>query len=91
MEGCRKSPRCAQATATGWYGLVGPKGLPPAIVAKLNKITNDFLGSTEGRAQLQTLSVTPVGGSPEALGRFVVSELAKWRPIVEPLAATIMQ
>ena len=80
-----------KATATGWYGLVGPKGLPPAIVAKLNKITNDFLGSTEGRAQLQTLSVTPVGGSPEALGRFVVSELAKWRPIVEPLAATIMQ
>lgn len=80
-----------KATATGWYGLVGPKGLPPAIVARLNKITNDFLGSTEGRAQLQTLSVTPVGGPPEALGKFVVSELAKWRPIVEPLAATIMQ
>ncbi|WP_376851464.1 Bug family tripartite tricarboxylate transporter substrate binding protein [Caenimonas terrae] len=79
------------ATATGWYGLVGPKGLAPAIVTRLNKITNDFLASTEGRAQLQTLSVTPIGGPPDALGKFIVSELAKWRPIVEPLAATIMQ
>jgi len=79
------------ATATGWYGVVGPKGLPPEIVARLNKITNEFLASTEGKAQLQALSVTPIGGPPEALGKFVVSEMAKWRPIVEPMAATIMQ
>jgi tripartite-type tricarboxylate transporter receptor subunit TctC len=80
-----------KATATGWYGLVGPKGLSPAVVTRLNKIANDFLASTEGRAQLQTLSVTPIGGPPDVLGKFVVSELAKWGPIVAPLAATIMQ
>lgn len=80
-----------KATAVGWYGLVGPKKLPAPIVQKLNKVTNDFLSSTEGRAQLQTLSVTPIGGSPEVLRKFVVSELAKWKPIVEPLASTIMQ
>lgn len=80
-----------KATATGWYGAVGPKGLPHDIVLKLNKITNDFLASTEGRAQLQTISVRPIGGPPEALGKFVLSELEKWRPIIEPMASTIMQ
>jgi tripartite-type tricarboxylate transporter receptor subunit TctC len=79
------------ASATGWYAVVGPKGLPAAIVARLNKITNDFLVSPEGRAQLQSLSVRPIGGTPQALAKFVGEELAKWAPIVEPLAATIMQ
>ncbi|MES2184891.1 MAG: tripartite tricarboxylate transporter substrate binding protein [Pseudomonadota bacterium] len=79
------------ASATGWYAVVGPKGLPPAIVARLNKITNDYLSSAEGRAQLQTLSVRPIGGTPQALAKFIGEELAKWAPIIEPLAATVMQ
>jgi len=40
---------------------------------------------------LQTFSMRPIGGKPEALSAFVQSEMDKWRPIVEPLAATIMQ
>jgi tripartite-type tricarboxylate transporter receptor subunit TctC len=79
------------ATATGWYGMVGPKRLPAEIVARLNKAANEFLASPEGRAKMEELSMGPLGGPPEALGKFVVSELAKWRPIIEPLASTIMQ
>lgn len=80
-----------KASAVGWNGLVGPKGLPASIVAILNKATNEFLASTEGRAQLQTFSMQPIGGKPEALSAFVRSEMDKWRPIVEPLASTIMR
>ncbi|NML48415.1 tripartite tricarboxylate transporter substrate binding protein [Ramlibacter sp. G-1-2-2] len=80
-----------KAVAVGWYGLVGPKGLPPAVVASVNKVANEFLASTEGRAQLQTFGMGPIGGKPEALSAFVQSEMDKWRPIVEPLASTIMQ
>ncbi|MGB3067778.1 MAG: tripartite tricarboxylate transporter substrate binding protein [Ottowia sp.] len=80
-----------KASAVGWNGLVGPRGLPASIVAVLNKATNEFLASTEGRAQLQTFSMQPIGGKPEALSAFVRSEMDKWRPIVEPLASTIMQ
>jgi tripartite-type tricarboxylate transporter receptor subunit TctC len=80
-----------QATAVGWYGFVGPRGMPSSIVATLNKHTNAFLASTEGRAQLQTFSMRPIGGKPEALAAFVQSEMNKWRPIVEPLASSIMQ
>jgi tripartite-type tricarboxylate transporter receptor subunit TctC len=80
-----------QASAVGWYGLVGPRGMPAGIVATLNRLANEFLTSTEGRAQLQTFSMRPIGGPPQALATFVQSELRKWRPIVEPLASTIMQ
>ena len=79
------------ATATGWFGVVGPKGLPQPIVTRLNQITNEFLASAEGKEQLQKISVRPIGGPPEALGRFVVEELAKWKPVIDPMAATIMQ
>ena len=79
------------ATATGWYGMVGPKGLPRDIVLTLNKLANEFLASPEGRSKLQDLSMRPIGGPPEALGKFVQAEMTKWRPIVEPLAPTIMQ
>lgn len=79
------------ATATGWFGVVGPKGLPQPIVARLNQITNEFLASAEGKEQLQKISVRPIGGPPEALGKFVVEELARWKPVIDPMAATIMQ
>lgn len=80
-----------QAEATGWYGFVGPKGLSNDVVGKLNKAINEFLGSTEGRAQLSTFSMRPLGGAPAALAKFAAAETERWRPIIEPLAATVMQ
>jgi tripartite-type tricarboxylate transporter receptor subunit TctC len=78
-------------TATGWYGIVGPKGLPADVVAKVNKMTNDFLASTEGRAQLQTFSMRGLGGTPDALMKLMQSDTAKWQPIVEPIATSVIQ
>jgi tripartite-type tricarboxylate transporter receptor subunit TctC len=78
-------------TATGWYGLVGPKGLSPDVVNKLSAVVNEFLASTEGRAQLQTFSMRGIGGKPDALAKLMAQETAKWRPIVEPIAATVVQ
>jgi len=77
--------------ATGWYGVVGPRGLPADVVAKVNKVINDFLASTEGRAQLQTFSMRGIGGSPDALQSLMRSETEKWRPIVAPIAASVVQ
>lgn len=77
--------------ATGWYGLVGPKGLAADTVAKLAAVTNEFLASTEGRAQMQVFSMRGIGGKPEALANLMASEITKWRPVVEPIAATVVQ
>ena len=77
--------------ATGWYGVVGPKALPADVVAKVNAVTNDFLASTEGRAQLQTFSMRAIGGKPEALSHLMQTELTKWGPVIEPIAASVVQ
>ena len=78
-------------SALGWFGLVGPKGLSADVVVKVNSVVNEFLASTEGRAHLQTFSLTPIGGKPEALLALMQSDTDKWRPIVEPIAASVVQ
>jgi len=77
--------------ATGWYGLAGPKGLPADIVQKVNAATNAFLASPEGRKQLDVYAMRGIGGPPDALKTLMRTETDKWRPIVEPIAATIME
>jgi tripartite-type tricarboxylate transporter receptor subunit TctC len=78
-------------SATGWFGLVGPKGLPADVVVKINAVVNEFLASTQGRAHLQTFSLSPIGGKPEALLKLMQSDTSKWAPIVEPIAASVVQ
>lgn len=78
-------------SATGWFGLVGPKGLPADVVVKINAVVNEFLASTQGRAHLQTFSLSPIGGKPEALLKLMQSDTNKWAPIVEPIAASVVQ
>ena len=41
-----------QATVSNWLGLVGPKGLPPAIVQKLNEAFNKALASADIREKI---------------------------------------
>jgi tripartite-type tricarboxylate transporter receptor subunit TctC len=69
--------------AIGWTALVGPAGLAPETIQKLNRIVNAFLVSDEGRSALLKFGMEPLGGTPEDLASFMASELAKWRPVAE--------
>jgi tripartite-type tricarboxylate transporter receptor subunit TctC len=69
--------------AVGWTALVGPAGLAPETVGKLNHIVNEFLVSDEGRSALLKFGMEPLGGTPEDLASFMASELTKWRPVAE--------
>lgn len=73
--------------AAGWFGIVGPAGMPPEAIAKLNKVANDWLASSEGTNRLRDMGARPLGGTPADLGKFINSEIDKWRPVVEPIAA----
>ena len=75
--------------ASGWFGIVGPAGMPPAAIAQLNKISNDWLASSEGANRLRDMGARPIGGKPADLDAFVRIELVKWRPVIEPIAAAI--
>ncbi len=74
--------------AAGWFGIVGPAGMPRTAVTQINTLSNAWLASRDGTNRLRDMGARPIGGSPADLGAFVRSELTKWRPVVEPIAAT---
>lgn len=66
-----------------WYGLAGPKGMPAAIVAKLNAETARVLADADLRQSFEKEAIDIVGSSPEAFGEHLRSELAKWGRLVK--------
>ena len=72
-----------------WYGFFGPRGIPPEIVAKLNKALNEAIKDEAVREKLTKAGVTVQGSTPEEFGTFMASELARWNKVRE--AAGIAQ
>jgi len=69
--------------AAVWYALLAPAGTPPDVIAKLNKVSNDYL-KTQGTADLYAkLGIQASGGTPEELKAFIEAELAKWEPVIK--------
>ena len=59
-----------------WLGLLGPANLPRDIVTRVNAEVNRFLALPETRERFGQLGVEVFGGSPEALGTRMRSDLA---------------
>jgi tripartite-type tricarboxylate transporter receptor subunit TctC len=68
---------------TTWYGLYGPKGLPPAVIAKLNKTLNEILEEPETRGRLTKTGVIVKSSTPGAWHQFMVAEYKKWSAVRE--------
>jgi tripartite-type tricarboxylate transporter receptor subunit TctC len=65
-----------------WYGLAGPKGLPRAIVERINREVTMTLKSREVEEQLQNDGLLPAGGTPEQFLARIKSEIEVWRKVV---------
>ena len=74
---------------TTWYGIFAPRDVPPAIIARLNKVINDSLAEDVVRERLTKAGVVVQGSTPEAFGKHLASELARWNAVRE--AAGIAQ
>lgn len=66
-----------------WYGMLAPKGTPRDIITRLNEEFRKVLGDPEIRNFLTKSAVEPDGGTPEELGKYMRSELAKWAKVVK--------
>jgi tripartite-type tricarboxylate transporter receptor subunit TctC len=74
---------------TTWYGVFAPAGTPPAVVAKLNATINAILAEETVRQQLTKAGVVVSGSTPDAFGKLLASEYARWSKVRE--AAGIAQ
>lgn len=75
----------AGANATSWWGLVGPKGMPIDVVAKLNAAVLDALRDPAVVSTLQSMGIAPAGSTPQAFGALISDEYAHWREEAQTL------
>ena len=65
-----------------WHGLLGPKGLPPAILERVNREINRTLRSPDVAERMQADGVTPSPGTPEDLRARLQREVPMWKQVV---------
>lgn len=64
--------------AQQWYGVVGPAGMPAAVVKQLNDTLATVLRAPDLREKLSIEAIEPIVMSPEQLGDFIKTDIARW-------------
>ena len=72
-----------------WFGLFGPKGLPPEVVSRVNMAANQVLQDPEVLDKLQRFGIEPVGGTPAQFTAMLAKESAKWKKIITERKITL--
>jgi tripartite-type tricarboxylate transporter receptor subunit TctC len=87
-------PTVAQAGApylemVTWGGIVGPKGLPPAVVKKLNTTINEILLDPNVKKQFEAMGSESAVKSPEQFEAMIKSDLATWGEVIRKGRITV--
>ena len=65
-----------------FQGIVGPAGMPPALLARIHADLSQVLEMAEVRARIAQLGGETTGGTPAAFAGQIRSEAAKWKRVV---------
>jgi tripartite-type tricarboxylate transporter receptor subunit TctC len=68
---------------TVWFGIVGPAGMRPEIVRKLNSELNTILAMDDVKRRFWDQGVDPIGGSPSQFAAHIRGEIQKWAKVVK--------
>ena len=74
---------------TVWAGLITPVGVSKAIIARLNDAVNKAMASPSLLEKYAANGSEPVGGTVEAFGALIKSEVEKYERISKTLKATV--
>jgi tripartite-type tricarboxylate transporter receptor subunit TctC len=66
-----------------WYGILGPAGLPPALLTRLNSEINKALAAPDMQDRLVAAGIQPVGNTPEQFGQFIKSETVRFAQVIK--------
>jgi tripartite-type tricarboxylate transporter receptor subunit TctC len=66
-----------------WYGTVGPAGMAPDLIKRLNETQVTVLKSPDLREKLAAEAVEPWPMTPEQFGAFIRSEIAQWTALAK--------
>jgi tripartite-type tricarboxylate transporter receptor subunit TctC len=68
-----------------WYGLLLPKGTPPAIVDALYRATKKALAGDGVRKAMEDRDVIVQGTTPAEFKQYIEAEFARWKSVTEKL------
>jgi len=69
--------------AASWNGIAVPAKTPRAVIDRLSREINVALSAPDIKKRLFDLGVDARPGTPEALQKLLVSEIAKWGGVIE--------
>jgi tripartite-type tricarboxylate transporter receptor subunit TctC len=75
--------------ARAWQGIVGPAGMAPDIVKRLNAAFIRAMAAPEVHQRLLEGGLDPIVGTPEAFGEFIRAEIAKWSKVAKDVGARV--
>lgn len=64
--------------AQQWYGVVGPAGMPPAVIRLLNETLGQVLKAADLRDKLAVEAIEPMPMSSEQFASFIKTDIARW-------------
>jgi len=76
-----------ELTASIWFSLSGPAGMPPEIVNRLNAEVRRALQAPDVRERLRPEGIEPGDLDPQQFTAFVATELKRWAPVVRASGA----
>lgn len=71
--------------AVSWYAIVGPAGMPPAVVAKIQADAARVIQLPEVRERLQGLGAEPVGSTPAELAAAIKADYDRYGAVIRQL------
>ncbi|WP_218510541.1 tripartite tricarboxylate transporter substrate binding protein [Variovorax sp. dw_308] len=64
--------------AMQWYGVVGPAGIPPDVVQRLNETLNAVLQAPDMGEKLSIEAIQPMPMSSQEFGDYIRADVARW-------------
>jgi tripartite-type tricarboxylate transporter receptor subunit TctC len=71
-----------------WFGLFGPKGMPPAVVRQINDDVNKILQDKDTLVKFSALGAEPYESTPLAFAAVLHADIQKWAAVVKTSGAT---
>ena len=71
-----------------WWALLGPRGMPPELVAKLSADFVAALNSDAVKERLAKIGDSPVGSTSQQLDAKIHADYEKWGPIIKAAGIT---
>lgn len=71
--------------ASAWYGILAPKGTPPAVVERLQKEFAAAARQPQVAERVQAVGAEPLNMDARAFGSFVSAETKRWSALIQKL------